>query len=94
MLSETGRSDSQQPCRNCAQNEASLCQGVMLGVRLRVGWCRCRRRVGAGLSLAVGPGTDSPKCRCSGFCRPRWIPESPLIVVPGPLSTGGAGVDL
>ena len=44
--------------------------------------------------VAVGPGTDSPKCRCSGFSRPRWIPESPLIVVPGPLSTRGAGVDL
>jgi hypothetical protein len=44
--------------------------------------------------LRAGPGTDSPKCRCSGFNRPRWIPESPLIVVPGPLSTRGARVDL
>ena len=64
-----------------------------LGVRGRVGRCRCRRQLRAGF-VVVGPGTDFPKCRFSGFSRPRWIPESPLIVVPGPLSTCGVGVDL
>jgi hypothetical protein len=60
------------------QYEASLCQ---VGVRGRVEAARWRSGVG---SLS-GPGVTDPKCRCQGASRPRWIEESPLIVLPGPL---------
>jgi hypothetical protein len=62
--------------------EASLCQ---VGVGGRVEAARWRSGVG---SLS-GPGVTDPKCRCQGASRPRWIEESPLIVLPGPL-VGGA----
>jgi hypothetical protein len=42
--------------------------------------------VGAGVAWWSGPGVTVPKCRCSGFSRPRWIEESSLVVLPGPLS--------
>jgi hypothetical protein len=42
--------------------------------------------VGAGVAWWLGPGVTVPECRCSGFSRPRWIEESSLVVLPGPLS--------
>ena len=45
---------------------------------------RSRPRVG-GVAFLLGPGVASPKCRCQGSGRPRWIEESPLSALPGPL---------
>src|SRR5918994_506347 len=38
-----------------------------------------------GVALSSGPGVTGPKSRCSGFSRPRWIEESSLVVLSGPL---------
>jgi hypothetical protein len=62
-----------------AHNEASLCQERMFGCSRARRMMPLSTAASGRIIVAVGPGTDSPKCRCSGFSRPRWIPESPLI---------------
>jgi hypothetical protein len=58
----------------------------------------CARRVNpwragrGGRSVAVGFGSDCSEVPVSGICRPRWISESPLIVLPNPCSCSGSGV--
>src|SRR5918996_2946732 len=78
------------PCRStrggCRQIEASLCQEASGGAS--------KQRRGRGRSRGARVRERLvPKCRCSGFSRPRWIEESSLVVLPGPLSAA-AEVDL
>src|SRR5919106_1958138 len=69
------------PCRStrggCRQIEASLCQEASGGAS--------KQRRGRGRSRGARVRERlAPKCRCSGFSRPRWIQESSLVVLPGP----------
>ena len=83
----TGRAVLGDPSisRGCARSKPLCVKGPFRGAS--------RQRRGRGRSWWSGPGVTVPKCRCSGFSRPRWIEESSLVVLPGPLSAA-AEVDL
>ena len=96
MLRAPSRSGARVSCATgglaiSRQSEPCLCQGAC--------WWRCLRAVrrprdtrgSRVVALVSGSGVTSPKCRCSGICRPRWISESPLIVLPDPVSFSGRG---
>ena len=81
-----------------AERSLFAVKGVFAGGRDAAGGARGGARVG-GRRVRSGPGLTCPKCRVQGSSRPRWIPESPLCVAPGPsmfrvelqLSPGGVG---
>ena len=72
-----------------ARPERSLF-GVKGGLEGAVAAAPC----GVGVAFVPGSGVTSPKRRCSGFSRPRWIEESSLCVLPDPPNSAVFEIDL